>query len=145
MNLKTLVEQAHQSGDYSQLISIVPYASHIGMTCERFGDEVVFRLPQKDTNLGNPILPAIHGGVLGGFMELSAALYLVMFQEIPKLPRIVDFSLDYLRAGLNRDTYVECQLTRQGNKVANVIVSAWQKNRREPIALARAHFLLERQ
>ncbi|MCP5161988.1 MAG: PaaI family thioesterase [Hahellaceae bacterium] len=144
MNLKELVQRAHETGDYRALINIVPYASHIGMSCERFGDDVVFRLPQKDSNLGNPILPAIHGGVLGGFMEMSAALYLVMFQEIPKLPRIVDFSLDYLRAGLNRETYVECQLTRQGNKVANVMASAWQKSRREPIALARAHFLLDR-
>lgn len=142
MNLQRVVQAAHESGDYSDLIARIPYARTIGVTCHRFGDDVLFCLPQKESNLGNPILPAIHGGVIGGFMELSAALYLLMFQPIPELPKIVDFSIDYLRAGLHRDTFVECELTRQGNRVANVIVHAWQKSRQQPIALARAHFLM---
>lgn len=142
-SLRNIVQQAHSSGDYSELLALIPYARTIGIECQRFGDDVIFRLPQKDSNLGNPILPAIHGGVIGGFMELSASMHLAMFQNAPKLPRIVDFSLDYLRAGLNRDTFAECQVTRQGNRVANVTVFAWQKSRREPIATARAHFLLD--
>ena len=141
MDLKALITQAHETGNYSELIATMPYAVTLGVECERFGDEVLFKLPRKKSNIGNPILPAIHGGVIGGFMEISAALHLMMFQDTPKLPKIVDISLDYLRAGLDRDTYVECQLTRQGSRVANVIVTAWQKSRDEPIALARAHFL----
>ncbi|MBK8972892.1 MAG: PaaI family thioesterase [Hahellaceae bacterium] len=141
MRLIELVEKAHASGDYSELIGVIPYARTIGLECHRFGDDVIFRLPQQDENLGNPILPAIHGGVIGGFMELSASLYLMMFQPVPQMPKIVDFSIDYLRAGLNRDTFVECRLTRQGNRVANVNIHAWQKSRQDPIALARAHFL----
>ncbi len=141
MDLKELMAKAHETGDYSELISTIPYAVTLGVECERFGNEVLFKLPRKKSNLGNPILPAIHGGVIGGFMEISAALHLMMFQDTPKLPKIVDISLDYLRAGLDKDTYVECTLTRQGSRVANVIVTAWQKSRSEPIALARAHFL----
>lgn len=145
MILQSLVNEAHASGDYSRLIGVIPYARTIGVECHRFGDEVIFRLPANPDNLGNPILPAIHGGVIGGFMEISASLYLIMFQPVPRLPKIVDFSLDYLRAGLHRDTFVACELTRQGNRVANVIVHAWQKSRQEPIALARAHFLFDEQ
>jgi acyl-coenzyme A thioesterase PaaI-like protein len=104
---------------------------------------VIFKLPKKTTNIGNPILPAIHGGVIGGFMEISAALYLAMFQPTPKLPRIVDFSIDYLRAGKLKDSYVECKLTRQGNRVANVIINAWQQSREKPIATSRAHFIFD--
>lgn len=133
-----------ETGDFSRLLESVPYARFIGLECERFGDDLIFRLPKKEENLGNPILPAIHGGVIGGFMEMSAAIYLMMSQDSLRMPRIVDFSLDYLRAGLNRETYAECRLTRQGNRVANVMISAWQKSRREPIATARAHFLLEK-
>ncbi|ARU57481.1 MAG: PaaI family thioesterase [Pseudomonadales bacterium] len=143
MNLRVIAEKAQKTGDYSELVGLIPYAQTIGVTCECFGDDVIFKLPQRASNLGNPILPAIHGGVLGGFMEISASLYLIMYQDTPKLPRIVDFSLDYLRAGLNRDTFVECQLTRQGNRVANVIVNAWQASRTKPIATARAHFIFD--
>lgn len=138
-----ILRYTRETGDFSQLIASIPYASHIGLQCDRFGDDMIFRLPAKEQNLGNPILPAIHGGVIGGFMELSAAIYLMLAQETHCMPRIVNFSLDYLRAGLNQETYAECQLTRQGNRVANVMITAWQKSRSRPIATARAHFLLE--
>ncbi|MFE8073154.1 PaaI family thioesterase [Marinobacteraceae bacterium S3BR75-40.1] len=140
---KSIFQEIQETGDLTRLIEAVPYARTIGMGCERFGEETVFKLPQRDSNLGNPILPAVHGGVIGGFMEMSAMLYLMLRQETALLPRIVDFSIDYLRAGLDRETYAECSLTRQGNRVANVSVSAWQQARNKPIATARAHFILE--
>jgi acyl-coenzyme A thioesterase PaaI-like protein len=88
-------------------------------------------------------LPAIHGGVIAGFMELSAALYLMIFSESAAIPKIIDFSIDYLRAGHFRDTYAQCQLWRQGRRVTNVAITAWQGNPSEPIATARAHFKIE--
>ncbi|MBE03119.1 PaaI family thioesterase [Marinobacter lutaoensis] len=138
-----ILRYTRETGDFSRMLESIPYATFIGLACERFGDDLIFRLPSKETNLGNPILPAIHGGVIGGFMEMAANIYLMMSQDSLRMPRIVDFSLDYLRAGLNRETFAECRLTRQGNRVANVMVMAWQKSRQEPIAMARAHFLLE--
>ncbi|MFL1406489.1 PaaI family thioesterase [Marinobacter sp. M1N3S26] len=143
MNMAEVLRETRKTGDFTPLLESIPYAGYIGLQCERFGDDLIFRLPRKDSNLGNPLLPAIHGGVIGGFMEVSAAIYLMMSQDTFRVPRIVDFSLDYLRAGLDRETYAECHLTRQGNRVANVMINAWQKSRREPIATARAHFLLD--
>ena len=143
MTAPEILKHTRESGDFSRMLDAVPYAKWIGLQCERFGDDLIFRLPKKEENLGNPILPAIHGGVIGGFMEMSAAIYLMMSQDTFRMPRIVNFSLDYLRAGLNRETYAECRLTRQGNRVANVMITAWQKSRSQPIATARAHFLLE--
>ncbi len=144
MTSADILRETQQTGDFTRLLASIPYAGHIGLQCDRFGDDLIFRLPRKEANLGNPMLPAIHGGVIGGFMEVSAAIYLMMSQDTFRIPKIVDFSLDYLRAGLDRETYAECHLTRQGNRVANVMINAWQKSRREPIATARAHFLLEK-
>ena len=138
-----ILKYTQETGDFSRLLGSIPYAGFIGLECDRFGDDLIFRLPKKEENLGNPILPAIHGGVIGGFMELSALIYLMMSQEALRMPRIVDFSLDYLRAGLDRETFAECQLTRKGNRVANEKITAWQKSRSQPIATARAHFLVE--
>lgn len=138
-----ILKYTQETGDFSRMLESIPYARFIGLECDRFGDDLIFRLPRKEQNLGNPILPAIHGGVIGGFMELSAVIYLMMAQDALRMPRIVDFSLDYLRAGLDRETFAECQLTRQGNRVANVMITAWQKSRSQPIATARAHFLLD--
>lgn len=142
MSFLDTLEQARAQDDYRPLLAQIPYAQLIGIQFERFGKDVLFRLPKNDNNIGNPILPAIHGGVIGGFMELSASLHLMMTSESTALPKIIDFSLDYLRAGRHQDTFAECQVWRQGSRVANVAITAWQTERTSPIATARAHFLL---
>jgi len=138
-----VLKNSNDSGDYRPVVDAIPYAQLIGLEFQRFGNDVIFKLPDNPSNIGNPILPAVHGGVVGGFMELSAAIHLVMMLDTPTLPKIVDFSLDYLRAVRGgRDTFVECQVIRQGSRVANVIINAWQTTREEAVATARAHFLL---
>ena len=140
---KTRLEQAHERGNYGALLDLIPYAKLIGIECTRQGDELLFRLPANKDNIGNPILPALHGGVIAGFMELSAALHLLVLTGAPGVPKIIDFSLDYLRAGQFRDTYATCRVWRQGRRVANVAITAWQSTSTEPIATARAHFKIE--
>lgn len=129
--------------NYEPLLQLIPYAGLIGIQCSRQGDDLLFCLPASQDNIGNPLLPAIHGGVIAGFMELSAALYLLIFSESAAIPKIIDFSIDYLRAGHYRDTYARCQLWRQGRRVTNVAITAWQGDADEPIATARAHFKIE--
>lgn len=140
---KTRLQQAHARGNYEAVLNLIPYARLIGLECTRQGDELLFRLPARPDNIGNPTLPALHGGVIAGFMELSAALHLQVLTGLPHVPKIIDFSLDYLRAGQLRDTYAKCQVWRQGRRVANVAVTAWQSTEAEPIATARAHFKIE--
>lgn len=143
VNLKEVVINVRENQDYAALTQAIPYAQFIGVSFESVEGDLFFKLPRKASNIGNPKLPAIHGGVLGGFMELSSALYLLVSQSTLKYPKIIDFSLDYLMAGQDQDTYAFCRVTRQGRRVANVEVQAWQAERSKPIALARAHFLLE--
>jgi acyl-coenzyme A thioesterase PaaI-like protein len=134
------LRQACEQGDYALLLASIPYARLIGVECSRQGDELLFCLPANKDNIGNPLLPAIHGGVIAGFMELSAAVHLLIATRAAGVPKIIDFSLDYLRAGQFRDTYARCQVWRQGRRVANVAITAWQEAEAEPIATARAHF-----
>lgn len=141
-NFAEIIRVAHQSGDFQSVVDNIPYAQFIGLKFQRLGQDILFHLPANPDNIGNPILPAIHGGVIGGFMELSASLQLMMTMDSFTLPKMIDFSLDYLRAGRLKDTYAECQVWRQGSRVANVAITAWQSKRESPIATARAHFLL---
>ncbi|MHC6226489.1 PaaI family thioesterase [Pseudomonas sp. X10] len=143
VHVRQQLREAHAVGNYQPLLQLIPYAGLIGIECSREGDDLLFHLPASQDNIGNPLLPAIHGGVIAGFMELSAALYLLIFSESTSIPKIIDFSVDYLRAGLYRDTYAQCQLWRQGRRVTNVAITAWQGDRDSPIATARAHFKIE--
>lgn len=143
VNLSQVVQAAHQSNNYDELLELTPYAKLLGIECLRLGDDMVFRIPANKDSIGNPILPAIHGGVIAGFMEHSAMLHLLMFMGTTHFPKIIDFSIDYLRAGHYRDTFASCQVWRQGRRVANVAITAWQTTRSEPIATARAHFKVD--
>ncbi|GLS84706.1 PaaI family thioesterase [Paraferrimonas haliotis] len=143
MEFSQALEQHIQAHDYDGLLTLFPYAQFLGMQCQGFGDEFVFVLPARESNIGNPTLPALHGGVISGFMEMSAMIHLMLAMQTTKVPKIVDISIDYIRAGLQKESYVRCQITRQGRRVANVNIVAWQDNRRQPIATARAHFLID--
>lgn len=142
MDLHELMVQAREKRNFQDLISAIPYARLIGMSCINLGEELVFILPENSDNIGNPTLPAIHGGVIGGFMENAAIFQVLGKIETNRIPKVVDFSLDYLRPGRFQDTFATCEVVRQGRKVVNVSVTAWQVRRNEPIANARTHLLL---
>ena len=139
----SMVKECRESKVFKPILDHIPYAKFIGMGCEQFGEEYIFTLRANADNLGNPTLPAIHGGVLGGLLENSAIIHLLLKLDTLRMPKTIDFSIDYLRAGRHKDTFAICEITRQGRRAANVSMYAWQTKKAEPIAVARAHFLFE--
>lgn len=127
---------------YQDLVDYVPYARFLGIQVEAHGEELTFVLPENADNLGNPTLPALHGGAVAGFLEQSAIIFLLLKMGEPRVPKTIDFTVDYLRAGYFRDTFAECRVTRLGRRVANLAIDGWQVRRSEPVAIARSHFLL---
>lgn len=121
----------------------IPYAQFIGLRLgyDRSLKQILFHLPFKEMLIGNTLVPAIHGGLTGGFMESCAATFLQLHAQLDKPPKTVDFSLDYLRFAKATDLYADCSLTRKGSRISHVIVRAWQKSPDYPVALGRVHFL----
>ena len=99
-------------------------------------------LPFQDKLVGNPVLPALHGGVVAGFAETAATLHLILHLKGAKFPKSIDFSIDYLRSGRPVESFASCEVVRVGSRVALVQVRCWQQTPHEPIAVARGHFLL---
>jgi acyl-coenzyme A thioesterase PaaI-like protein len=58
------------------------------------------------------------------------------------LPKTIDFTVDYLRAGLPRDAYARARVNRSGRRYASVHVEAWQDNRARLFAQGTGHFLM---
>ncbi|MDG2047877.1 MAG: PaaI family thioesterase [Halioglobus sp.] len=119
----------------------IPYAMFLGIKAEPSKKDIIFILPKNKKFIGNPSLPALHGGVIGAFMEQAAALHLVGSMDAAALPKIINFSLDYLRPAQLRDTYASCILSRKGRFISNLTITAWQEHINQPNAIARAHFL----
>jgi uncharacterized protein (TIGR00369 family) len=120
----------------------VPYVRFLGMRAELSGDEMTAVLPFADHLVGNTHLPALHGGVIGAFLEMTALAQLSVIQGSAKVHKTIDVTVEYLRPGRPLTTYARADLRKVGRRVANVHVEAWQEAREHPIAFLRGHFLL---
>ncbi len=139
----------------NSLVHGVPYISFLGVTFDRRGDELTAVLPFDEKLIGNQMLPAIHGGVTAAFLEITAVIGLswqMLWNDIengevdemalPRMPKTIDFTVDYLRSGLPRDAYARARVNRSGRRYASVHVEAWQDNRQRLFAQATGHFLM---
>ena len=136
------LERTRAESDVAAWLALVPYARHIGVEADSEGGGLCFRLEPHAGNVGNALLPALHGGVVAAFMETAATLDLMLAAREPRLPRIVDLSIDYLRTARVVPTFARCSLLREGRRLANVRVTAWQASESVPVATARLHFVL---
>lgn len=142
------------------LVDGVPYIRRLGVHFDRRGDELTAILAYDDKLIGNALLPALHGGGIAAFLEITAIIelaWLGLYEKIesgalslddlaagrlPRLPKTIDLTTDFLRAGLPRDAYARARVNRSGRRYASVHVEAWQDNRRRPFAQATGHFLM---
>lgn len=142
------------------LVKGVPYIQFLGVEFERRGDELTSVMPFKDALIGNPLLPALHGGATAAFLEVTAIITLcwgTIWEDmengvldvsdpenvnLPRLPKTIDFTVDYLRSGLPRDAYARAMIVRAGRRYASVRVEAWQDNRSKLFAAATGHFVM---
>lgn len=124
------------------LIKAIPYAKMLGIKAELSDEGILLILPFRESNIGNPTLPALHGGAIGGFMEVCALAELR--RRSPDLPfsKPIGINIDYLRRGKPVETYARADIFKEGARVANVRVRAWQSSPDEPIAALSGHFLL---
>jgi len=154
------VVKKRRDGALNALVGSVPYIRFLGITFERRGDELTATLPFADKLIGNPMIPALHGGATAAFLEVTAIIELswatlwddmetglidpsnVESSDMPSLPKTIDFSVDYLRSGLPRDAYARARVVRSGRRYASVHVEGWQDDRSRLFVQASGHFLM---
>ncbi|MCV2446499.1 PaaI family thioesterase [Paracoccus sp. DMF] len=152
--------KSRRNNALNALVGSVPYIRWLGIVFDRRGDELTAVLPFDEKLIGNPMLPAIHGGVTAAFLEVAAIVELTWTQiwedmeqgriapdaavpeSLPRLPKTIDFTVDYLRSGLPRDAYARARVVRSGRRYASVHVEGWQDHRQKLFAQATGHFLM---
>jgi uncharacterized protein (TIGR00369 family) len=136
------IAKLKQSRDIAAINNLIPYARSVGLEVIVDDDDVLTVLRFHDDNIGNYIIRAIHGGVVGALLEHAAIVHLLAETEAAVVPKIVNLSVDYLRPCMAADTFARGRVIRQGRRVANVRAEAWQDSPEKPVAAAHAHFLL---
>jgi uncharacterized protein (TIGR00369 family) len=121
-----------------------PYATALGIAVDHDEDGLpVLHADFSDRMMGRPGL--LHGGALGGLMEMAAIaalrVELARRGEVMRM-KPVNIQVEFMRAGTKQRTFAMGQVTRAGRRVALVNAEAWQDDRTKPIALAQMKVLL---
>lgn len=126
----------------SDLLDTLPYARFLGLLTRREGDLLTVTMPFADKLIGNPVLPALHGGSTAAMLELTAVAQVAVLYPRLALPRPINVSVTYLRSGRPLDVHARARISKAGRRVAHVQAEAWQDDEAQPIASLSAHFLV---
>ena len=118
-----------------------PFARFLGI---RIADDGALVMPFSERIIGNPILPAIHGGMTGAFLETAAIVGVTRELGGVARPKPIGLTINYLRSGRALDSRSRVSIVKQGRRVVAFEAQAWQDDPAKPIASAFGHFMLRR-
>jgi uncharacterized protein (TIGR00369 family) len=119
-----------------------PFARFLGVRIDKNGTLV---MPFSQKIIGNPILPAIHGGMTGAFLEIAAIVGLTRELGAAVMPKPIGLTINYLRSGRALDSFARVSIVKQGRRIVAFEAQAWQDDPDKPIASAFGHFMLRQE
>jgi uncharacterized protein (TIGR00369 family) len=119
------------------------YVQHLGLEALTREGGVQLRLPYREALIGNVLLPALHGGVVGGLIEEAARAAVRANQGEASAPRIINCNIDYHRPARPVDTYASAEIVRSTRRTMLAHVVCWQSEDRSPVATGRVQLLLD--
>ncbi len=126
----------------SALLDAMPYARFLGLQSQMEDEVLTVVMPFADHLIGDPMLPALHGGSTAALLEMTAIAQVALVYPRLRLPRPIDVTVSYLRSGRPQDVFARARISRAGRRVAHVLAEAWQGDAAQPIASLTANFLL---
>jgi uncharacterized protein (TIGR00369 family) len=114
--------------------TLPPYAALLGVVVA--DDDLV--MPFAPAVSGRPAF--VHGGALAGLLEIAARRAIAAALAGQGTPELLTMTTEYWRGGRERDTRATAEVTRLGNRIAQVTARAWQNSADQPIAVAHLTF-----
>ena len=133
---------ARKAQDLQAFASLIPYARFLGMQFERDDEGLLAKMDFSEHLIGNPAVPAIHGGAVGSLLETAAVLETLWAWEVTTVPKTINLTIDYLRPARPETTWARARVGKRGRRVMNLHVEAWQGNREKLTATALVHLLV---
>ncbi|MFN8543773.1 MAG: PaaI family thioesterase [Candidatus Binatia bacterium] len=124
------------------LLAGIPYARFVGITAREDADGALTLMTFRDALVGNRRLPAIHGGVVGAFLEMAAIIELVHEMGGDRIPKPVNFNVNFLRTAGPKNCVARGEVVKLGKRIAHVRVVGWQDDPRRPFASGYGSFLV---
>ena len=142
MSILKQLMAAREADDFEGMCAMIPYARFLGMQLTRVDDELRVHLPFSQHIVGNPAIPALHGGSIGSVLETAAIFEVLWTQNVVSVPRTINLTIDYQRPGRTIDTWAKARVAKRGRRVMSVVAEAWQDDADRPISTALVHLLV---
>ncbi len=130
------------SVDLAAIISSSPFGRFLDIGVNVDDRGVLAILPIRDELIGNVMLPAMHGGCVAAFLEITCQLQVAHETGAIAPARTIDISVEYLRPARREILYARARIRRLGRRVATVHAEAWQQDEAKPVCLLQSHVRL---
>ena len=124
------------------LLDSDPYAGVLGLSVSIIDGAIQTKSETSQSLVGNINLPALHGGVVGSLMMLTASLELHHQLDSNQSAMLLDMDVDYLRSGRVIPTYGRADILRLEQKDGDNDGYIVARGQNRPIAFSRMSFLV---
>ena len=105
----------------------IPFNRLLGLQMETIeAGFVTLLMPFRAELIGNPLVPALHGGALSAMADAAGGA--AVFASIAAADSVstIDLRIDYLRPAAPVDTRAEARVVRIGGRVGVTRIQVWQ-------------------
>lgn len=124
-----------------QTIRSLPYVQMLGVDLSYETKELRGHLPFTEHLIGNPLVPALHGGVIAALLHFTGAAQLMLEMHTARMPQIFTCTIEYLASPALQDCVATATIITRTRRFANLRVSACQPHSGKAIAVATMQYL----
>lgn len=104
------------------------FTAKIGDMIDVSEDGAIWTLSPRFELIGNPLIPALHGGAVTAFLELACSAIVARVLDQLSLPSLISMNVQFLAPMRLQNVTARPDIRRIGRRVAVVHIEAWQDN-----------------
>jgi uncharacterized protein (TIGR00369 family) len=110
----------------------IPFNKLLGLRMEHLArGETVLVMPFKPELIGNPFVPALHGGSLSALADAAGGASVFSGLSVGDEVSTIDLRIDYLRPAAPVESRAEARVVRLGGRVGVSRIQVWQQTVQE--------------
>lgn len=110
------------------LANLSPFNSWLKLRIESFGEgSVRLALPWSELLIGDPVKPAIHGGIIAALIDAAGGAACMSLLENSDNISTIDLQINYLEPGYPGDFYCDAKVLRAGKRVGTARMEVYSK------------------
>lgn len=121
-----------------------PLRQWLSFEATETSDGRLYSMTPGDAHVGNPLIKALHGGVVSTFLELAALHELKRSLGPEANASAINTNVDYLKSVRPAPLFAGARIVKAGRRLVFVDCAAWQDDENSPAAKAACSFALSK-